>query len=215
MPTHGNAVSYSGSPIAIRPEYVTSRTTTLRVREVEDLVFNRDFSVIKEDGSILMEITGKTISRNLKRQFTNSSGLPLFELRRNHQMKYEDAWSLAMPGAHTHDSLLSVNFKVFWMHAKIDILFRNLAPPPAENAGSYSDHVTLEVRGQDFANTTAHVTCGSSKVMHIRRETDDVDQRAAYKNAYGHRMGWQVTVAEGVDLALAAVIVVVLTELRG
>lgn len=167
---------------------------------------------------MLMKISGKTLGRNLKREFTDSSGLPLFELRRNSHLKFDNAWSAALPGAQEGDDVLSASFKMFVVHTKFDIYMRNLALPSvdAQHARHYRDHVKLEVRGQDMSNLTSHVTCEGNKVIHIRRESDELDLgRNAYKHAYGHRTEWEVTVAEGVDLTLAGVVVIILAEMRG
>lgn len=206
-------------PIAIRPEYVAHVETKIRIKELDYSISNRTFVISNaDDGAVLMKVQGKTISRKLKREFVDASGLPLFELRRNHGSRFDNAWSLALPGAEEGDDVLSVNFKVFIMHTKLEIIVRNMVPPSAEaeHARTYQDQVKLEVRGQDLQNWTTNVMCGGRRIMIVRREVDGTDEgRDAWKHAYGHRTEWEVTVAEDVDISLAVVVATILAEMRG
>lgn len=202
-------------PIAVRPEFITTEETTVRVKELDNSVLTRDFVVTKVDGPLLIQASGKTISNNLRREFTDADGLPLFELRQNRAQKADKAWSLSLPGAEQGDDVLAVAFRMFLVHTKFDVKFRNLAVPSTDHNTVYRDRVTLQVRGQDLSNMSAHVSYEGKKIMHICREADADGQRAAYKHAYGYRTEWEVKVAQGVDLSLAAIIVIVLAEQRG
>ncbi|EMC96970.1 hypothetical protein BAUCODRAFT_434772 [Baudoinia panamericana UAMH 10762] len=201
-------------PMAIRSEYMTSQDTMIKIRELDNNVHTRDF-VITDDDSTLMQISGRTISRNLKREFTDATGLPLFELRRNPSQKQAGEWSVSLPGADDGNDVLWINFKMFFVHTRFDIKFRNLAPPSTDQTQSYQDAVALEVRGQDLSNLVAYVTYNNKRIMHVRREGDESGTRAAYKHAYGYRTQWEVMVAAGVDVSLAAIIVIILAEQRG
>lgn len=202
-------------PIGIRTEYITTDETTIRMKELDTSVLTRDYVLTRNDGQSIMHASGKTISRNLRREFTDADGLPLFELRQTSSQKQEKSWSLSMPGADAGDDVLTVIPRMFFVHTKFGINFRNLAPPSSNHHDYYRDNVALEVRGRDMSNLIACVTCDGRTVMQIRREADASGQRAAYKHAYGYRTEWEVTVAQGVDLSLAAIAVIILAEQRG
>ncbi|KAK5136747.1 hypothetical protein LTR08_002043 [Meristemomyces frigidus] len=217
-------------PIAIRPQYIVQdENTVLHVKENNYSLARRDFTVRKANGQTLMTVSGKTLSVNLQREFLDASGLPLFELRKRQypkKLSSSAGWSLALPGSEPgqdYDDVLSATFKSFWVHPKLDIKLKNLAPPQhmlrdtadsaVDLADSYHENVLLQVRGQDSARLTTHVMCEGRKVIHIRRQSDELTE-SVYPHGFGYKPEWEVTVARGVDVALAVVIVVILAEHR-
>jgi len=212
-------------PIAIRPHYIANDLTTIRIKELDVSLAHRDFTARNLDGSQFMSVTGKTLSVALQRVFHDASGLPLFELRKGKGMKRSNAgWSLALPGwreGDVYDDVLSAVFKNFWVHPKLDIKLKNLAPPPHSPAtdsavdltNTYHENVVLEVRGQDSTRLNTVVVCEGRKIMHIRRESDEFTE-SVYPHGVGYKPEWEVRVARGVDVCLAVVIVVILAEHR-
>ena len=217
-------------PIAIRPQYIAQdEQTVLHIKENNFSLAHRDFTVRKANGDTLMTISGKTLSVSLQREFLDASGLPLFELRKSKSQKKASSsagWSLALPGSEPgqeYDDVLSATFRSFWVHPKLDIKLKNLAPPQhvyrdalhsaVDPTDSYHENVLLEVRGQDSTRLTTHVMCEGRKVIHIRRECDEVTE-SVYPHGFGYKPEWEATVAQGVDVALAVVIVIILAEHR-
>lgn len=216
-------------PIAIRPQFIAQdESTVLSVKENNFSLAHRDFTVRKANGDTFMTISGRTLSLGLQREFRDSSGLPLFELRKRQYLKKRSSnagWSLALPGYETgqeYDDVLTATFKSFWIHPKLDVRLKNLAPPqhsPRSNdsaidlADSYHENVVLQVRGQDSSRLNTHVLCEGRKVIHIRRESNQLTE-SVYPHGFGYKPEWELTVAQGVDVALAIVIVVILAEHR-
>lgn len=222
-------------PIAIRPQYIAKdEATTIHVNEDNFSMTYRDYTARKANGDILMTASGKTLSMNLQREFKDASGLPLFDLRKRQgqyaKKRSSDAgWSLALPGyeagdGREYDDVLSATFKSFWVHPKLDVRLKNLAPPQHSFArantdsaidlpDTYHENVLLEIRSQDSQRLNTHVMCEGRKVIHIRRESDQLTE-SVYPHGYGYKPEWEVTVAQGVDVSLAVVIVIILAEHR-
>ncbi|TKA21776.1 hypothetical protein B0A50_08697 [Salinomyces thailandicus] len=218
-------------PIAIRPEYLThDPTTTLHIKEHDYSLSRRDFSARDAHNNPLMTASGKTLSTALRREFLDPSGLPLFELRKcspttPSKARANPSWSLALPGhlgsEETHDEILTATFKPFWIHPKLDLHLKNLAPPShtAFNTPSsqtpYAENVVLQVRGQDASRLVTHVLCEGRKIMHVRRAAEGLGgAEGVYPHGIGYKPEWEVEVAEGVDVCLAVVVVVILAEHR-
>ncbi|KAK3673682.1 hypothetical protein LTR78_006587 [Recurvomyces mirabilis] len=197
-------------PLAVRSEYVTAKETVVYITELDRSVLTRDFVMTNDTGSTILQVTGKTICKDMLREFEDGDGLPLLELRRR-----AGTWAATLPGAGLGDNIASIAFKAFFIHTKFQVVFNNLMPPSAGETHDYRDVVLLDVKGLDSSNERVQVACGGSAVMHIRRTVDQHGSRSAYKHAYGYRTRWEVTLSEGMDMSLAAMIIVVLAEQRG
>jgi hypothetical protein len=134
----------------------------------------------------LFWVTGHATSWRQRRDFTDATGLPLFQL---HRKGKGVTWFIQLPG-HTGDSepiaTLAPRFHV--LKDKFDVFFTN--------AVAGGEQVVLEVRGQDFWKAKTNVYFKELLVMTIR-----VMNALLYYVPF-KRPEWEVEVAEGMDLSL-------------
>ncbi|KAI9371430.1 tubby C-terminal-like domain-containing protein [Aspergillus egyptiacus] len=148
-----------------------------------------------------------------RRHFRDASGLPLFEISRQNAGV---TWYLHLPGESSSSSsssssrgkektrsepIATVVPKYSALKDKFDVHFRNIA------ADGNGEETVLEVRGQNIWKSRTNVYHHGRVVMTVRL----TDMVAAY--IPGKRPRWEVVVAEGMDLSLAAVIAVLLATM--
>ncbi|KAJ5116022.1 hypothetical protein N7456_000370 [Penicillium angulare] len=179
-------------PIAVRPDYIASRQTTLRVNQHSLSVTGGDFTISDradiDNGSSkdvypLFTVNCKLASLTQRHQFLDKSGLPLFDLARKASGV---TWFLRVPdeGA-SCESIATI----------------------APRWSYFKDKFDVYARGLDIWKLRTNFYANGSLVMTSKR----TDKILPY--IPGKRPEWQVDVAKGMDLALAAVLAVHLTEL--
>lgn len=87
-----------------------------------------------DDDTIILTSTGIVFSSTNRMEFKDSSGLPLFNLRRP-RLSLLQRWWLELPGG---DKILSVKQRWSWAGTKFDITLKNAASEAHED-------LTLEV----------------------------------------------------------------------
>ncbi|KAL4951154.1 tubby C-terminal-like domain-containing protein [Aspergillus filifer] len=216
----------SKHPIALRPEYIARNNTTIHVKQHSASWSSGDFTITSLPGpenpgpdsklKELFKVTGEFASFSQRRHFRDADGLPLFEISRE-KMGYK--WFLHLPGekerkkdgrkgsslfSSSSSSSFSSSSKPIatikpsqsTLKDKFDVAFRNAAVEDEE--------VTLEVRGQNVWKSLTHVYYHGKLIMEITLK----GMAAVYIPGKGPR--WEVRVVEGMDLALASVITVIL-----
>ncbi|KAL1981651.1 hypothetical protein VTN96DRAFT_2365 [Rasamsonia emersonii] len=192
-------------PVAIRKEFIARSATTITIKQLDHTWYGLDFTVTKADGSPLFTVDGKPGTMSQRRQFKDNTGLPLFDLCRKWLSK--NAWFLELPGG-GGSRLLTGVFKSTLGLPKFDIVLKNAVVPKKADEG---EDVTIEVRGKDSNYITTHITIDGCKVAQVRRIPVPKEQLYVY-SVKGNRPKWEVDVAEGMDLSLVAVIVVILSD---
>ncbi|KAI9039892.1 uncharacterized protein KD926_008993 [Aspergillus affinis] len=191
-------------PLSIRPDHVASRPTSLVVKQHTKALKAGDFTVStrsdhSSDLETLFTVDGEVASLSQRRHVRDASGLPLFEIRRK---RMGVTWFVHLPGDSDSEEAKPIATIAPRLHAlkdKFDVHFKN--------ASGNGEDVVLEVRGQDIWKYKTHVYYNGSLVMVVKL-TDMVSVYLPIK-----RPKWELEVAEGFDLSLAATIGVILAAL--
>ncbi|KAB8211125.1 tubby C-terminal-like domain-containing protein [Aspergillus parasiticus] len=189
-------------PIALRTEYITSRPTTIRVKQHSNSWSGGDFTITKcpTDDPPLAEklfiVDGDFKSMSQRRRFQDASGLPLFEI--SHK-RLGVTWFVHLPGDRESNSSSPIATIVPQWHALKDKFDVHL-----HNAAADGEETVLEVRGQDIFKSKTHVYYKGALITAIKLK----DLVSVYIPGKGPT--WELEVAEWVDLSLAAIIGVVL-----
>lgn len=173
--------------IAIRTEHIAQAPTSLRVKKNGKSFSRGDFSITRDDGTVLFTVDGKVMSWTQKQAFRDASGLPLFEVYRK---PMGVTWFVELPGERSNDPIMKLAPKVSALKDKLDLSVCNAA-----NGG---ENVNLQVRGQDIWKLRTNVYLGDQVVMTAKR----TDKLAAYVPGKG--LEWHVDVAEGFDASLVS-----------
>lgn len=142
----------------------------------------------------LISVDGKHSSAEERHIFLDASGPTLFDL---YHTPRGTTWHIEVPGGDS-PSLVLIEPQYSTMKDDYKVQqFRNAAAADGQN-------VVLRVQGQDVRKMRTNVLPGDKVVM----TTKGLDKLSVYLP--GSKAAWQVDVAEGVDMALAAAIVVVM-----
>ncbi|MCJ1368105.1 hypothetical protein MMC16_007244 [Acarospora aff. strigata] len=185
-------------PLAIRSDCITPQQTTLHVKQ--DLSWsNGDFTAKNANGAVILSCDGKVWSNSARKEFKDASDLPLFSLRSS-WFSMSKAWRLELLG----DGHMIMAVRPRWSlgKVKLDCTFRNVA------SDGEGQEVKLEVCRQDYQSLVTHISCGESKVASVERVFDEGKaQNWLFKPEY------KVDVAGGMDMALIAVIVIIMANI--
>jgi hypothetical protein len=155
-------------PVAIRSELVASEETELRLYPRADRKSAAEYIIRNVfTGSTVASVTGKKYGSSPGREFRDSSGLPLFELRRAGFIR---PWKVRLPGDDSKD-LASI-----YMQGPSKKITLNIAEnqAPAINGAKGVDaekKVTLKV----FRKTSLYtfdVMAGDQKIAHIQENPE-------------------------------------------
>lgn len=178
-------------PLAIRPDFITSCPTTLRVKQSSSWS-NGDYTALNADGSLILSCDGKVWSNSARKEFNDASGLPLFSLRAS-WFSMSKAWRLELPG--DGHMILAVRPRWSLGKVKLDCTFKNAA---SASAGQRQEDTMLEVRGQDTQHLITHINREDDRVAIVRR----VSARGGQGGGLMFMREYEVDVAEGMDMAL-------------
>ena len=183
-------------PLAIRPDYIATHSTSIRVNQHRTSISGGDYTISKlpnnneatnnQEPEDLFTVTGHVKSLSQRRHFRDASGLPLFELSRK---KTGVTWFVSLPSAKSDDECIAtIAPRMSALKDKGDVYVANAAAGGAE--------VRLEVRGQDVWKLRTNVYL-DGKVVVTAKRTDKL-----VRCIPGMRPEWHVDVAEGMDLSL-------------
>ncbi|GFF56981.1 hypothetical protein IFM58399_10439 [Aspergillus lentulus] len=150
----------------------------------------------------LFTVDGGFASVSQRRRIQDATGLPLFEIARK---RLGVTWFVHIPGSKERADPHPVATVVPQRHMlmdKFDVHFSNAA---GGNDGR--EEIVLSVRDQDIWKSRTHEYYGDALVMTSKLK----DMVAVY--VPGKRPEWEIEVAEGVDLSLAAIIGVLLAAM--
>ncbi|KAM0720841.1 hypothetical protein Q7P37_003126 [Cladosporium fusiforme] len=191
-------------PIGIRKEHICSTATTLRIRQKCSTWSGGNFTVIDQTQSPTtpkFTVDGKTGSWSQRRAVRDTTGLPIFDMRRKNT---GDEWYVELPGGSPEPMITIV--PTMWESSgswetsgKYDIVV-NLQNWAADGA-----RVTLKVRGLDVYKKNTQVFLGDKLVM----EAKLVNLASTYIPFLKDNQ-WDAHIAQGFDASLALAIVVVL-----
>ncbi|KAJ2972193.1 hypothetical protein NQ176_g7297 [Zarea fungicola] len=199
-------------PLAIRPEHVVDRSTTLHMQQrghssgvahgtkftIHDASSNEALDqkahvAEKEQSSVLISVDAKNVSLDARHTFRDATRLPLFELYRP---KIGVTWYVEVPGGNgTPIAVFKPRFSVFKDNMDLEL----------KNAAANGEDVRLHIQGQDVWKQRINVSLGDEIVMTIKRN----EKLSVY--VPGKKLSWSVDVAAGIDISLASAIVVVLS----
>ncbi|KAH8697147.1 tubby C-terminal-like domain-containing protein [Talaromyces proteolyticus] len=189
-------------PIGLRPEHVAASPTSIRVKmhggasslAASDFTVTTDDSTPGSTPTKLFSVDGHAVSWQRRRKFRDASDLPLFELARK---KVGVTWFVYLP-EDNGEPIATLAPKWSALKDKLNVFIRN--------AAHQGEQVELEVRGQDIWKLRTNIYMNGSLIMTCKR----TDKFAAYIPGKG--LEWKVDVAQGVDVSLGSLIVVVLAQ---
>ncbi|RHZ59216.1 hypothetical protein CDV55_104064 [Aspergillus turcosus] len=200
-------------PIAIRPESITRHEVLVTVTNRPEPWHSLDYS-IEHDGTELFTVRGQPWKISQARMFHDRSGLPLFELR----CQWYDSSSLCLRLPGGEQCILEAKLRVAMNSPRAVVTFRNAAQRPKSSGpgpAAQSEEIALEVHAQDLYNIVQVVVVQNRSVAYIRRITDRSVLAEGQRPPFRFRPKWTVRVAEGVDLSLIAVVVVIVGQRAG
>ncbi|KAF7585415.1 hypothetical protein BBP40_010967 [Aspergillus hancockii] len=217
-------------PIALRPESIAQTELVLTVRNTPEPWHSLDYSV-EFGGQAIFSVQGYPWSMGQRRVFYDRSGLPLFELRC--RWYNSSLLELRLPGEMEH-VILSAKLKVAVRAPRVAVRFRNAVferqrpRDTSKGKGKYKaekedgdgcppdcSEVTLEVLDEDPYNLTQVLVYEDRNVARIRRIANPAELAEGQRPPFRYRPKWEVTVAQGVDVALIAVVIVILGQRVG
>ncbi|OGM42527.1 hypothetical protein ABOM_007933 [Aspergillus bombycis] len=216
-------------PIALRPESISRSEILVTVKNRPEPWHSLDYTV-EHEGQTIFSVQGYPWSIGQRRVFYDRSGLPLFELRG--RWYNSSCLELRLPGEMEH-VILSAKLRVAVRAPKAVVRFRNAAASEQRRLRDArkrkakgridgddnndvclpgSDELMLEVRDEDPYHHTQVLVLGDRIVAHIRLVTNPAELAEGPQPLSRCRPKWEVRVAPGVDVALIAVVVVILGQ---
>ncbi|KAI7352748.1 hypothetical protein KC320_g4343 [Hortaea werneckii] len=186
-----------GNKVAISSAYLSSGPMTLTVKQKYWSWFKntgRGFTVTNDANSdLIFALSTKRFGK--RRYVEDAAGATLFELER-HWYSRHNAWILKSPEG---DTILSVRLR--WSKFQLNLEVEWKAPCLD---GSERD-VEVHVEGGDVWHEKAHIKAGGSPIAQLRCTNTVGGFLSSYKVT---PPVWEVHIGEGVDMALASILVV-------
>ncbi|CAG7996703.1 unnamed protein product [Penicillium salamii] len=184
-------------PVAIRSEHVALEETDLRLYPKANRASAAEY-IIKNlaTASTLFSVTGKKYGSNTGREFRDSTGLPLFELRR--ATLPIKPWKVRLPGDKSKD-LASISMQG---------ASRKIILKVPQNQSAAADSVTLTVV-RTTALFTFEVMTSSQTVAHVQENTE-INTSAGevvsgpYHNVPPRRV-LDIRLTEGLDASIVSI----------
>ncbi|KAI7213130.1 hypothetical protein KC333_g6750 [Hortaea werneckii] len=197
-------MSSDSRPIALYPAYITSKPTMLMVKQHFNVIDTGDFTCFRSDSSVLFEVVGQKKSNSRRRELVDpASGISLFQLRRRY-LNLNEQWYLEFPGDAQTSRRPSFSVAMKWKGwANFDITMDNMAASEAEN-------ITLEIRARSVRHTTWDVLLKGRTIIEARKipGVEAPGETARIRN----NPAWELDVVAGIDLSIASIIAVILTD---
>ncbi|CAG7986713.1 unnamed protein product [Penicillium salamii] len=200
-------------PIGIRPDHIADEETLLYLKPQYDHRAPNEYTIRRYwDDSDIFTITGHKYGDTPAREFRDASGLPMFQSRAT-SLAWKRPLRVRLPG---NEETELVDFRII-ANGVFKLSFRNAMAPEVEEK-SYN-MVELEVRDMDSAAWSGcSATVRGQKVLDVR-ESISMNKTLPKGRAKGDislmpRQILEVSVAEGFDMSLAALIAVHMADTR-
>lgn len=178
------------APIGIRPDYIATEPTTLRVLQHGKALKSGQYTISRETSNgelqTLFTVDGSALSWTQRRPFRNAEGLPMFDLYR---AKAGVTFFIELPGGDQRP-IVTFEKRFSWVKDKLDIHIANVVDGGQE--------VVLNLRGQDVWKLSTEVCYKGTPVVRTKVK----DPLALY--VPGKKVEWEVQVAAGMDVSLVS-----------
>ncbi|KAI6905462.1 hypothetical protein KC318_g5958 [Hortaea werneckii] len=192
------------NPVALYPNYIASQPTMLVVKQHFSTTDSGDFTCFRSDSSVLFEVVGQQKSTSRCRELVDpATGESLFQLRRRY-LNLKEQWYLEFPEDEQSSRQPKFSVAMKWKgRANFDITMDNAAASKAES-------ITLEVRARSVRHTTWDVILEGRNIIEARKipGAEAPGETARIRN----KPAWEMDVVAGIDLAIASIIAVILTD---
>jgi uncharacterized protein YxjI len=179
--------------IAVRQDSVSDIEQTIYIQQ-HDRYFKRT-TIVDSEGKLILEIDGKIKSATGRRQFSDPSGLRLFDLRTK-MFSLRKPWTLELPDSPDGaDDLISarVPWSSSWTKIEMEIKVRNIM------AGG--EIAMLTVKPLDVGRLVSLVWHEEKPIARIHRIFDDVRSHHSHgSDEHPIRAAWEAKFAPGLDL---------------
>ncbi|KAJ5090745.1 hypothetical protein N7532_009429 [Penicillium argentinense] len=200
--------------VAIRSELIALEETDLRLYPKSSRKSPAEYT-IKDvfTGSTVFSVTGRKYGSSPGREFRDSSGLPLFELRR--AGFFIRPWKVRLPGDDSKD-LASIYMQGPSKKIILDITQNQDSTADEAKRVEGEKKVTLRVFRKS-ALYTFDVLAGDQKVAHIQ-ENPEINRSLGHwmSSPYDYvppRRALDIRLAEGLDASIAALIGVFISDM--
>ncbi|KAJ7759980.1 tubby C-terminal-like domain-containing protein [Mycena metata] len=179
------------SQLGIFPQFCAQQQMTLVLKEKVFSFSGDDFAVKDQFGNVVIRCQGKALSWSDKKEFSDTAGNHLFDLKNKHfhihkTLQAEDP---------TGNVLMTVKGHFQLFGSKMSATFKNFD----------GQEVELICKG-DFLDRKATIMHNDQVIAQIGRDFFNARQ------IFGNQQTYQVSVAPGVDLAMMAAICICLDE---
>ncbi|RJE26438.1 hypothetical protein PHISCL_01239 [Aspergillus sclerotialis] len=189
-------------PIAIRREYIASSKTTLILRPDGDVHSPKAYRITDEDFIPQFTVTGQKFGDRSCREFRDASGLPLFELHRKFSLR--NAWVVTLPGSNSANIATAALRLPQGVHmlGNFSFSFENVAAADSKN--EEDKFIAFQVERHGNILTTFDVVFADRKVVEIRESIPHNKTLPMSSSKSGYRPVLDITVTEGMDMALVS-----------
>ncbi|KAE8446675.1 hypothetical protein EG329_011718 [Mollisiaceae sp. DMI_Dod_QoI] len=192
MPSAPAHLAPINPPLGVNPNYCMNKQTTLVMKEKVWSLSGDTFHIVDENGLEVVQCRGQAMSLSDRKEFTSSTGAPLFSLRTK-LLSIHKSFYAELPSG---EILFEVKGKFSIGTSKMIATFTN---------ASNRAHIELLVKG-DWLDRSAVISMDGTTVATIGRSYFNM------REIFGGQQTYYVTVAPGVDLAMIAAICVCLDE---
>ncbi|KAJ6094992.1 hypothetical protein N7467_002505 [Penicillium canescens] len=211
---YGQPLKPLSDSIAIRSDHIALGETALRLYPKADKKSPADYTIKNiTTGSTVFSVTGKKYGSNPGREFRDSTGLPLFELRR--AGFFIRPWRVRLPGDNRID-LASIYMQGPSRRITLKLAQNQAAAADGVQRVDEEKTVTLKVF-QTTALFTFDILAGDQKVAHIQENTEINGSAGHWISGPYHyvppRRVLDIRLAEGLDASIAALIGVFISDM--
>ncbi|RMJ28936.1 hypothetical protein PHISP_00147 [Aspergillus sp. HF37] len=200
-------------PVALRADRIAAAQTRLHLVPECNPRSETDYTIIDDaDESDVFTITGKKFGDRPGREFRDASGLPLYELHQR-AIPLKQPWSVRLPGGDS-DSLVSTQLWPSlrgYRSVSCEFKFQNAAA--IDNKQPHEKSVKLHTQRRPSRLYAFDVLDGDRKIIEVQESISKNDKLALMpESRKDYHPILDIRVAPGVDLVLAALIAVILSD---
>lgn len=213
--TYAQELETPQQPIALRDDQITEQETKLLVScdRLYD-IFQRNYRVknANQDGQTLFSVNHKSWSSTIRREVSDSSGLPLLDIRHSYTSRSKGLYC-SLPGdsrgpsARFGKRVLEMGHLGWYASDVYDVKFESAATLQGSAEASAPENVVLQVRGQRGSpRVLTNVLCDGKQIATFRRLRVTERQAREWREV-GEYEVLEATVVANVDLTLVREII--------